>query len=305
MKKVAVVVGSGGQDGQLLTKHLLAHSYQVVGIGSKDIDIFDRNAVDKFLTSIRPDEIYYLAAYHHSSESVPQSDDILLQESMKVHYDGILNFLEVSSLKLPKVKIFYASSSHIYGGSESLQNESTPYEASSVYAQTKIAGMKACHDYREQKGLHVSVGILYNHESPLRSPKFVSRKISSAVAKIKLQQEGSLELGDLDVTIDWGYAGDYVEAFWKILQLPYSDDFVVSTGVAKTLREFVEIAFSSQGFDYRKYVTLKNDIVKRQALRRVGDYSKLHKATGWKPATQFEELIKMMVQNDIELLSAK
>ncbi len=302
MKKIAAIVGCNGQDGRLLTSYLQARDYVVIGLGRSDLDIFDSQAVESFLLSSRPDEVYYLAAFHHSSESLPLSEESLWEESMRVHHNGILNFLQIIFAENLKTKIFYASSSHIFEDSQDMQNELTPYCPSSVYSMTKVAGMKVCKDFRDNKRVHVSVGILYNHESVFRSSRFVSRKISSAVARIKLNLEEKVELGDLDVIVDWGSAADYVEAMWKMLQLSYSDEFIISTGIPRSLREFVHIAFASVGLNYKDYVIQRTDIVNRNSMRRIGDFSKLEKATGWKPKTSFEDIIKTMVKNDIEIL---
>ncbi len=305
MKKVALIIGCNGQDGQLLTIFLLKKNYVVKGIDRKNCDILNRKDVFKLVQETKADEVYYLAAYHHSSEKLPESDEVIYQESLRIHHDGLVNFLEAICQFSLSTRLFYASSSHIFGHSEDLQTENSPISPLSAYAKTKIAGMEVCKTYRNTRDIFASVGILYNHESPLRSPQFVSRKITQSVAQIALGSPEKLELGDIDAVVDWGYAGDFVEAMWLTLQATNSDEFVVSTGQPRTIREFLEVAFGSQGLEYSDHLVIKNDIIKRVPLRRVGDYSKLLRETGWSPKVSFQDMITMMVQSDIDLLKAR
>ncbi len=298
MKKTALIVGSSGQDGKFLEKFLQGKSYTVHGFNSKNVDILDAESVENKLKTISPDEVYYLAAFHHSSESLPLNPDEILKRSRQVHVEGFRNFLSKIS---PESKIFYASSSHVFSGSDGKQDERYPQEKSSPYATTKIEGMALCHEARK-KGIFASVGILYNHESPFRSPDFVSRKITSGVAKIHLGLVDKLELGDLDSEIDWGYAGDYVDAMWRILQLQKPDDFIIATGVSHIIRDFVEVAFSSVGRNWKDHVVINKNFLKKTSHRRIGNPQKIKAATGWVPMTSFESMIDMMVKNDLELL---
>jgi GDPmannose 4,6-dehydratase len=305
VKKVALIIGCNGQDGQLLTTFLLNKNYLVKGIERKNCDILNQNDVFELVQETKADEVYYLAAYHHSSEKLPESDEVIYQESFRIHHDGLVHFLEAICQFSPSTRLFYASSSHIFGHSEDLQTEKTPFSPVSAYAKTKIAGMEVCKTYRNTRNIFASVGILYNHESPLRSPQFVSRKITQSVAQIALGSPQKLEVGEIDAVVDWGYAGDFVEAMWLTLQATKSDEFVVSTGQARTIREFLEVAFGGQGLEYSDHLVIRNDIIKRVPLRRVGDYSKLLRETGWRPKVSFQDMITMMVQCDIDLLKAR
>jgi GDPmannose 4,6-dehydratase len=301
--KTALIIGSLGQDGRLLTEHLKGLKYRVIGIGKGQLNIFDLHDVSSFLQKCLPDEIYYLAAYHHSSENVPETDGELERESLKVHRDGIKNVLESCCINKLSPKIFYASSSLVFGSCPTeYQTELTPFSPESAYGRSKVEGMNVCQNYRTEKGLFVSVGILYNHESPLRSPHFVSRKISFGVANIVLKHITKLELGSLDAIVDWGFAGDFVEAMHLILQQNRPDDFIISTGKGRSLREFVDIAFRTQGLDYRNFVEEKNHMVKRKSTIKIGDHTKLTKMTGWMPKMDFESLVKLMVESDITLI---
>lgn len=304
MKRKALIVGSDGQDGTYLTSFLLSKDYEVSGLNKHNSNILDYSYVLNELSSFKPDEIYYLAAFHHSSESIPYSSDELYEKSFAINVQGLGHFLKSIEDKSQTSKIFYASSSHIFGGSEFLQNEETQKIPSSAYARTKINAMDLCSNYRKKK-LFVSVGILYNHESPLRSPSFVSRKISQGVARIHLGLDAKLELGNLDAEIDWGYAGDYVEAMWKILQLDKPDEFVVATGKPHTVREFVETAFNYVKLDYRNFVITKNEITFKASERRAGDSTKLRILSGWEPRASFHDLVINMVKADIQKLGTK
>jgi GDPmannose 4,6-dehydratase len=301
MKRTALIIGSRGQDGRLLSDLLLEKKYDVKGIG-KEFPIHEPAAVLELVSSLQPREIYYLAAFHHSAENLPASEDEILANSMLVHHDGLLNFLQSIKKVSKDSKLFYASSSHVFGSKfEGKQNENTLLVESSPYAKSKVAGMMACQKFRNE-GYFASVGILYNHESHLRNAEFVSRKISRTVALIKKNRATELILGDLDATIDWGFAGDYVKAMWSILQLDHADDFIVATGTEHSLRDFVKIAFDYVGLDYKKYVVLNEKLIKKQSARRIGDSTKLQKATGWKPVTEFKAFVELMVSQDLESL---
>lgn len=304
MKKKALIVGIGGQDGTLLNSLLTKLDYNVYGLRRGDIDILNPKVVDQYISNTMPDEVYYLAAFHHSSESLPPRDGELFKKSMDVHFYGVVNFLDAISKINRSAKLFFASSSHIFGENKNeMSNEGSTYSPSSEYAITKLAGMRACKFYSETKKIFASTGILYNHESPLRSPAFLSKKISVAAAKISAKKAESLEITNLDAAVDWGDARDTVDAMHKILQLDDPDDFIVSTGRLHTVRDFVEVAFNYVGLDYTKHIVIKENSELRKNLVRLGDPSKLIKYSGWKPLIHFEIMVQNLVQYEINLIN--
>ena len=243
------------------------------------------------------DEIYYLAAHHHSSEDDLGLTAELVRRSFAVHVDGLLNILDAMVACVPKARLFYAASSHIFGVvSGSPQTEETPLRPICVYGITKSAGVELCRLFRQQHGVFASVGILYNHESPRRGPSFLSRKVARAVVEIERGARASLVLGDLDARTDWGYAPEYVEAMRRILALEQSGDFVISSGRAESVREFVAAAFGQAGLDWTKYVRVDRT-VDRKAKRGllVGDPGKVARLTGWSARTSVQDLARLMV----------
>lgn len=300
MKRKALIVGSLGQDGRLLSEFLLARDYQVVGLRRGELDLTSLGPVMEKLGEVLPDEIYYLAALHHSSQNSDLNQGEILSESLRINYFGLANFLQAMCELAPTSRLFYASSSHIFAGGSELLNELTAYSPQSPYAVSKVCGMALCDAYREEKGIFASSGILFNHESPLRGSDFVSRKIAQGVARIVKTGSGTLELGDLDTEIDWGFAGDYVEAMWQIMQHSTSQNFIVATGETHSLREFVDIAFSRAGLKYQNHVVLNENTITRRPVLRRGSPKKIMAATGWKPRTSFTQLVHLMV--DAELL---
>jgi GDPmannose 4,6-dehydratase len=314
MKRV-VVVGSGGQDGRLLVERLSREGHAVLGVERASVsgrdafdagmpaalDIADAGAVERALAVARPDEVYYLAAYHHSSEQTAGEMSALLRASEEVHVRGLVNVLEALRKAAPSCRTFYAASSHVFGTPVmALQNETTPLEPRSVYAITKTAGIHFCRLYREQHGMHVSVGVLYNHESPYRGRQFVTQRIvHGAVAAADAKRAGrtaSLELGNPDAVVDWGYAPDYVDAMIRMLAHPSGDDYVVATGIPHTIADFANIAFGELGLDWKEHVTVKADLVRRHLPTLVGDSTKLRSATGWRPTLRFDEMVKLLVR---------
>ncbi len=297
MKKRALVVGSKGQDGTLLCDLLEKNGYGVTGTGRSELDVLDSGMVSSVVAQLTPSEIYYLPAYHHSSENLPSSSADLFKHSMNVHFHGVINFLDAIVRVSPSCKLFYASSSHVFGTSESgMQNEESILSPQSEYAITKVAGMEACAFYRKVHRTFASVGILFNHESSLRKDHFLSKKIVKAAVRIAKEGKGVLELGDLDAQVDWGYAPDYVDAMHKILQLDCAADYVIATGRLHTVRDFAEIAFNSIGLDYRHHVIEKKNDALRSNGRRMGDATKLRCNTGWRPSLDFPEMVRKLVE---------
>jgi GDPmannose 4,6-dehydratase len=305
MKK-ALIVGRAGQDGRLLQEHLSQLGYEVAGISRheyfspanevKPFDIISREQVSGLIKSLKPDEIYYLAAHHHSSEEAIESEEELWRHSFDVNVHAWLNFMEAARTDSPHSRLFYAASSLIYGAAESdRQNEDTPWRPHTPYGVTKASGMLAASSYRHRHGLFASGGILFNHESELREEKFISQKIVRAAVAVQAGRQKQLVVGNLNAQVDWGYARDYVDAMQKILQLPKAGDFVIASGSAHSVSELAETAFSLLGLDWKKHVVEDSAVIKRQLKPMVGDASKLFRQSGWQPLTSFREMIRRML----------
>lgn len=259
--------------------------------------VTDYDAILSLVRLLQPDEIYYLAAHHSSSQQPtannPRGEYIT---SHTTHVTGLLNFLEAIRALGAKARLFYAASSLIFAGSENLeQTEETKFEPQGFYGITKCEGLWLCREYRKKYGVYAAVGILYNHESYLRPPAFVSRKIVDAAVLISRGQEDSLELGSIEAIVDWSHAVDFVVAFHAILQLDRADDFIVASGTPHTIREFVEVTFNSLGLDWRDKVRIIPKVVTRNTLPRIGDPGRLRRATGWTQKYDFEGLIQDML----------
>jgi GDPmannose 4,6-dehydratase len=300
LKRKAVIVGSNGQDGRHLSDLLKQKNYDVQKVSRGDIDITSAASVRRLIDDCSPDEVYLLAAYHYSAESCFEPDDQLFEKSQAIHATATVHFLEAIACQLPKARLFFAASSHIFPDSgQRLIDECSVPDPGSVYAITKYAGVLACRYYRQQRGVLVSCGILFNHESSLRPPHFLSRKIAIGVANIVSGMTHTLEIGDLDAVVDWGYAPDYVDAMWRILQHDQPDDYVIATGVPNTVRDFVQIAFSSVGLDYRDHVKMRPGLLTKKIETRLGDSGLLRRQTGWAPMVSFNEMVQRMVFHEI------
>lgn len=318
MKK-AMIIGSRGQDGRLLTDLLLARRYAVLGIDRGEttlagapaepcppVDILDADAVETAIARFRPNELYFFAAYHHSSEDRLGSDAELFRASYATHVTAYLNVLEAVKNASPHTRVFYAASSHIFKGTPGdRQDEQTPVRPLCVYGITKTAGYFTGQFYRNTHGLFVANGILYNHESPLRQDKFVSMKIIRGAVNISNGRQDKIVLGDLNAEIDWGYAPDYVDAFHRILNTGRPDDFIVATGVKHRVRDFVAIAFGALGLDWTNSVEEQPSLITKQNFTLVGDPAKLMAATGWKPSVDFAGMIKLLLQAEGAVLHEK
>lgn len=293
-------MGSTGQDGQLLSQLLRSKGYEVVGVSRDTLDITNRANVDELVRSIKPKELYYLAAHHHSSEAALDFSQLLLEASFSVNVLAFGYFLQALAAHCPGCSAFYASSSHIFSGDVSQRlTEESEKKPGSIYAITKLAGMQMCDYYRTHHGLKVSSGILFNHESSLRTPDYLSKKIVQAAVTISKLGSGTLSLGNLDATVDWGAAHDFVDAMHRILQLETGDDFIVATGIPHTVADFLEVAFSHLGLDYLNHIEVNPDLIGREPKIRIGDPSKLVKATGWKPTISFDEMVVRLVEHEL------
>jgi GDPmannose 4,6-dehydratase len=314
--KRSVIVGCNGQDGRILHQFLLEKKYELIGIskntvsyhacigGMDKIDITNTDDVYKLVDSFKPDEIYHLAAVHSSSEfeDIPIDNIELYQNSHSVNVFSLVNFLEGIRKYSPQTKLFYAASSHIFGNQAGdLQDESTPINPNSIYGITKAAGLFACRFYRNNYCIFASTGILYNHESSFRQQGFISKKIIRGAVEIKKGRKAKLVLGDLDAEIDWGYAPDYVDAMYKILDSPAADDFIVATGEKHTVRDFAEVAFGYLGLDWKSYVERDRRLISKNRICLVGNPAKLMSVTGWRPSVDFNQMIRILVDEELKL----
>jgi GDPmannose 4,6-dehydratase len=311
MERKAIVVGSGGQDGQILTSQLRQLGYQATRCvrpgtvhpadsGQSTIDISAPDDVAELINSFRPQEIYFLAAYHHSAEESSGDFARHLARSYEIHVAALTNFLEGIRRSSPSTRLFYAASSHIFGPSPPPpQDELTPINPISAYGISKAAGVFACRHYRTTHKIFASVGILYNHESELRSGKFLSRKIVDGVADIAHGRASGLTLGNLDAIVDWGYAPDYTEAMRRILQAESPDDFVIASGVPHAVRDFARIAFETVGLDYQQYVRSDPAIINRNPGILIGNPGRLMRATGWRPSVDFATMVRRLVMQQM------
>jgi GDPmannose 4,6-dehydratase len=313
VRQHAIVVGAYGQDGRLLCDELENNHYEVTRIGrttvctgvdsTRPFDIRDAAAVDQLVETTAPDEIYYLAAHHHSAEESTGDTATLLRESLTVHCLCLVNFLSAIQRRRSTARLFYASSSLVFGyPDEAPQDENTPRHPVCAYGTTKLAGMNICDIYRREHGVFCCSGILFNHESPYRSPEFVSKKIVSGAVNIYLGRQNELTVGSLGAQADWGAAADYIAAMRAILSLPEPTDFVVATGKPHSVRDFARAAFSALGFGYEQYVREDFGLVQRPIRRvpLVGNAAKLRSSTGWFPQVEFETMIHEMVQQELK-----
>ncbi len=315
--KRALITGVTGQDGAYLSRLLLDKGYQVYGLVARrgsdalwrlrelgaeaDVrllvgDVTDVSSILRAIEQAEPAEFYNLAA----QSFVDKSWDL---PSVTVQVSGmaVTNVLEAIRCTDPKIRFYQATSSEVFGRVQAgVQDESTPFHPRSPYGVAKAFGHWLTVNYRESHGIHASSGILFNHESPLRGLEFVTRKISAGVARIKLGTQQKLLLGNLDVKRDWGYAGDYVEAMWLMLQQDAADDYVIATGRNVSVREFCRLAFAHAGLDYEKHVEVDPALFRRAEIDVVlGSPAKAKAKLGWAPRTSLEKLVAMMVDADL------
>lgn len=296
--KRCLVIGHMGQDGRILSEVLRKRGCHVRGVGRGDLNLASVEDVCDLVRGERPDQIYYLAAFHHSAEEkVAISDPELFQKSFAVHVQGAISFLEAIRCVSRSIRFFYAASSHVFGSpSLSPQTESTPMNPENIYGISKAAGIQACRYYRNVHGLFAACGILYNHESPWRAEKFVSQKIVRGAIGIAAGRLATLTLGNLDAKIDWGYAPDSVDAMIKILDLDVPEDFLVATGESHSVREFAEIAFHTLNLEAADFLRENRTIIHKAETQLVGDASRLQKMTGWTPTLSFREMVQTLVE---------
>lgn len=318
MAKKALITGITGQDGSYLAEFLLAKGYKVYGLTRRTStinferingiidkieliqgDLLDQSSLASAIVESEPDEVYNLAAQSFVKTSWNQP--VLTGEFTAL---GVTRLLEAIRVVNPKIKFYQASSSEMFGKvTETPQKETTRFHPRSPYGVAKVYGHYITVNYRESFDMFACSGLLFNHESPRRGLEFVTRKISHAVARISLGKQKQLELGSLEPKRDWGYAKDYVEAMWFMLQQPKPDDYVVAMGENHSVKEFVELAFEIVGIsDWKKHVVVDKEEHMRPAEvdYLIGDASKAKKVLGWRPKTSFKELVEVMVKADLE-----
>ena len=327
MAQVAFITGITGQDGSYLTELLLAKGYEVHGLIRRsssfntgrlnDIyqdphvdnrklilhygDLQDSTSLANLIREVKPQEIYNLGAQSHVKVSFE-----IPEYTADITGTGTIRALEAIRASGIETKFYQASSSELYGSTQPPQNEQTPFHPRSPYGSAKIFSYWSTVNYREAYGMHASNGILFNHESPRRGETFVTRKITRAVARIAAGIDKEVFLGNLDAVRDWGYAKEYVEAMWLMLQQPKGDDFVIATGESATVKQFAEVAFSKANLDWQKYVKLDKRYLRPSEVDSlVGDASKAEKILGWKAKTNWKKLAEIMVDADIKLLDDK
>ena len=318
--KSALITGITGQDGAYLAKLLLGHGYEVHGLFARrtgdtlgrlrtlgvasavqlvDGDLTDLSSVVRAIDTAKPDEVYNLAAQSFVATS-------WRQPLLTAHVTGVgaANVLEAIRLTGSRCRFYQASSSEMFGKvQQPVQDERTPFYPRSPYGVAKVFAHWLTVNYRESFGVHASCGILFNHESPLRGLEFVTRKITHAVARIKQGQQRELRLGNIDARRDWGFAGDYVDAMWRMLQQPEGDDYVVATGHSASVREFCDLAFAHVGLRAEDHVVIDPELYRPAEVDvLLGNPAKAKARLGWEPRTDLKSLVAMMVEADLERL---
>ncbi|MCA9114016.1 MAG: GDP-mannose 4,6-dehydratase [Planctomycetaceae bacterium] len=323
MKK-ALISGITGQDGSYLAELLLQQGYEVHGLVrraaledprhrlSRLTDILDRvhlhaaslesfPSLNVVIGRVQPDEFYHLAAQSFVSYSF---DDAF--STFHSNIDGTHYVLESIRLSAPECRVYFAGSSEMFGNAREVpQTENTPLHPRSPYGISKVTGFHLARNYREAYGMFVASGILFNHESPRRGFEFVTRKITSHVARIRHGLINQLPLGNLEARRDWGYAGDFVKAIWLMLQQDKPEDYVIATGETHSVQDFCRLAFEHVGLNYEDYVTVKPEFYRPAEVHLLqGDATRARTELGWEPTVSFEELVRMMVEHDLSLIGA-
>jgi GDPmannose 4,6-dehydratase len=316
MSRRALITGVTGQDGSYLAEFLLEQGYEVHGMVRRssadaleriehlrdrlvlhEADLLDQLSLVRLLEEVRPQELYNLAAQSFVPASWQQP--LLTGEFTAL---GVTRLLEAVRLVDPAIRFYQASSSEMFGAAQvEPQNEETPFYPRSPYGVSKVYGHWITVNYRESYGLFAVSGILFNHESPRRGKAFVSRRITDGVARIKLGLQKVLRLGNLDAQRDWGFAGDYVRAMWLMLQAEHAEDYVIATGVKHSVRQLADLAFAHAGLDPAEHIVVDPALLRPAEVNTLrGDASKARRQIGWQPTVSFEELVRRMVDADLE-----
>ena len=305
-----MVIGASGQDGTLLGRLLKSKGYQVAGVsrGPADecydesivLDVMDKAALSQVVRTRHPAEIYYLASYHRSSQA--QGAALAEGEASRtfdVNLNSYIAVLEAALDLTPRPRIFYASSSLIFGNAEGgLATEQTPPQPQCLYSISKLTAMKVSEQFRQVPGMHISIGILFNHESAFRNGSFLSKRIVDSIKAIKQGRSQSLVVGELDAACDWGYAGDFVEAMWRMLQKESGDTYVVATGTLHTVRDWVDAGCALAGLSIGNVVREDPSLLFRRRPVLRGDSSKLQAITDWRPATEFGTMVEKIYHEE-------
>ena len=307
----ALITGIAGQDGHYLSEHLLARGYDVVGVSRhatdaaprprlelRDLDLTDTPSVDRLFVEFEFDEIYNLAGPSYGPDSWERP-----VETSRILGTAVIELLERIRRSRRPTRFFQASSSELFGmAAETPQSETTPFRPVTPYGFAKQMAHGMVGLYRERYGIFAACGILFNHESPLRRPEFVTRKVTREVARIRAGLSARLEMGSLEARRDWSFAGDFADGMWRMLQAETPGDFVLASGESHTVREWCATAFEHVGLDYRDYVEETPAMVRTSDFDRAGNPSKAAEVLGWRPTTSFRELVGMMVEADVKLL---
>jgi GDPmannose 4,6-dehydratase len=318
--KRALITGITGQDGSYLAEYLLARGYEVHGLVRPSADteeapslwriqsirdklflhagnLEDYSNLESIIQTVQPDECYHLAAETFVFNSLEDESEILKTNTQSTHH----LLLSLKNLA-PDCRLFFAGSSEMFGqASETPQNENTPFNPRSIYGVSKVIGHDLVRYYRDHLDLFACTGVLYNHESPRRGTRFVTRKITSTAVKIKLGMESELRLGNVEAERDWGYAGDTVTAMYAMLNAEQPDHFVIATGTTHTIQAFLEQAFGELDLDYEKYLVIDPEFYRpKEEVPLVGDSSKIRSQLQWEPKVSFEDMVREMVQSDLE-----
>ncbi len=321
MAKRALITGITGQDGSYLAEFLLGKGYEVIGMVRRSStvnferiahiqdqiqcvpgDLLDEISMIEMLRTYRPEEVYNLAAQSFVQTSFGQP--VLTGETTAL---GVTRLLDAIRLVDPEIRVYQASSSEMFGKVHEVpQSETTPFHPRSPYGVAKVYGHWILVNYRESYGLHGTSGILFNHESPRRGLEFVTRKITHTAAKIKLGRATELRLGNMDAKRDWGFAGDYVDAMWRMLQQETPDDYVICTGKTHSVREFCEVAFGHLDLNWQDHVVIDEAFMRPAEVDLlVGDGTKAREGLSWEPKTSFKDLVELMVDADLDLLEGR
>jgi GDPmannose 4,6-dehydratase len=316
--KKALVTGVGGQDGYYLSRLLVSHGYDVIGCGRLrslegsrgseirsigvrlvEVDLLDRASTHQMIAELRPDEIYNLAG--HSFVPASWTD---AAAAVQITSWPVIHLLEAIRANGGSTRLYQSSTSEIFGcANDTPQSEETPASPANPYAAAKVFAHNIVDLYRNHYGIFAVSGILYNHESPRRPPEFLTRKVSLAAARIRAGLQSEIALGDLDAVRDWGFAGDYVDAMWRMLQMEVPQNFVIGTGIAHTVRDVCATAFAAVGLDYSAYVRVSDELRRNDHVTRlIAKPDNARKTLGWIAQTSFENLIEMMVESDVRLV---
>lgn len=295
----AIIFGAGGQDGQILARQIEANGGSALKITpTHPANPLANVAVGDLIKKEAPDHIYYLAALHRSSEQAPQSDAEEWTKSFQIHLEGWVNVLDGAQRHRPKARLLFASSAHVFGHPAKVpQNEVTPLQPTCAYGCSKLAGMEAGRFFREQHAMHVSHAILFPHESVLRGPNFLSKKLLLAAQEAARDPSYQMELGNPEATCDWGYAPEYTSAMQNILDLETPEDFVVATGFEAKVAHFAEAIFACFGLKWENHVLTRPDLLKKPTRRYVGDPSRLRQKTGSSPSLHLPQLAQRLVDD--------